>query len=62
MEFVEVFANRRKEFLLALSIHSTVGVGEANFKLGIIDRTTAEINQRRVPRMPVVHLTADTLS
>lgn len=48
MGFVEAFANRRKEFLLALSVHTTVGVDEANARLGIIDRTTAEINQRCV--------------
>ena len=48
MEFVEVFANRREEFVLALTIHATVAVDEANIKLSTIDHRTAELNQRYV--------------
>ena len=46
VEFVEVFTNRRKEFVLALSIHTAVAVGEANDKLDDIGQRTAEIVQR----------------
>ena len=49
MEFVEVFAKRKQEFVLALSVHTTVGVDEANVKLGIIDKATARINERYAP-------------
>ena len=48
MEFVEVFANRRKEFVLALTIHATVTVDEANIKLNTIDQRTAELSERYV--------------
>ena len=48
VEFVGVFANRRKEFVLALTIHATVAVDEANVKLSTIDQRTAELNQRYV--------------
>ena len=46
MEFVEVFVNRRKEFVLALTIHAAVSVDEANIKLTAIDERTAELSQR----------------
>ena len=48
MEFVGVFANRRKEFVLTLTIHATVVVDEANAKLNVVDQRTAEIIQRYV--------------
>jgi len=51
VEFVEVFANRRKELELALMIHTTVGVDEANLKLTIICQITAELSQKYVSRM-----------
>ena len=59
MEFVEVFANRRREFVLALTIHTTAAVDEANVMLNTIDRRTAELSQRCVPLMQVVRLTTD---
>ena len=40
-EFVKLFANRRKAFIFALSIHANVGVDDANKKLKEID---AKIN------------------
>jgi hypothetical protein len=48
-EFVETFGNRRREFEVALAIHTAVGVDEANIKLKIIDGRTAETNQMYVP-------------
>ena len=36
-EFVKLFANRRKAFIFALSIHANVGVDDANKKLKEID-------------------------
>jgi hypothetical protein len=48
-EFVETFGNRRREFEVALAIHTAVGVDEANIKLNIVDGRTAEINQKYVP-------------
>ena len=61
VEFVGVFTNRRKEFILALSIHTAVAVDEANVKLNVIDQRTAEIIQRCVPRVSVVHPMTDDL-
>jgi len=61
LEFVEVFANRRKEFEFALTIHTAVGVDEANVKLNAVDKRTVELTQKYVPRMSVVHSTADNL-
>jgi hypothetical protein len=48
-EFVETFGKRRREFEVALAIHTAVGVDEANIKLNIVDGRTAEINQKYVP-------------
>ena len=48
-EFVETFMRRRREFEVALAIHTAVGVDEANIRLNIIDGRTAETNQRYVP-------------
>jgi len=47
--FVEVFARRREDFILALSIHTVVAVGEVNVKLDAIEQRTAEMIQRYVP-------------
>lgn len=44
--FVEVFTNRRKELQFALTIHTAVGVDEANIKLDTIDERTAELSQK----------------
>ena len=49
MEFVEVFTNRRKEFEFALTIHTAVGVDEANVKLNAVDKRTVELDQKYVP-------------
>ena len=49
MEFVEVFVNKRKEFVLALTIHAAVAVDEVNAKLTAVNKTTVELNQRYVP-------------
>jgi len=62
LEFVEVFTNRRKEFEFALTIHTAVGVDEANIKLNAVDKRTVELDQKYVPRMSVDHSTADSLS
>jgi len=48
LEFVEIFTKRRKEFGLALTIHTAVGVDEANIKLDTVDERTAELNQKYV--------------
>ena len=61
MGFVEVFANRRKEFILALSIHTAVAVDEANVKLNVVDQRTAEIIQRYISRVYAVHTTINDL-
>ena len=50
VEFVETFIKRRGEFEFSLTVHTTVGVDEANLKLVILDKRTAEINQRWVVR------------
>ena len=46
LEFVKIFTNRRKEFGLALTIHTAVGVDEANTKLDTVDERTAELSQK----------------
>ena len=61
LEFVDVFTNRRKEFEFALTIHTAVGVDEANFKLNAVDQRTVELDQKYVPRMEVIHPTTDHL-
>ena len=43
-----MFADRRKEFEFAMTIHTTVGVDEANIKLNTVDERTAELNQKYV--------------
>ena len=46
VEFVAIFTKRRNEFEFALTIHTTVGVDEANLKLVTVDERTAELNQK----------------
>ena len=46
VEFVATFTKRRNEFEFALSIHTAVGVDEANLRLIIVDGRTAELNQK----------------
>ena len=46
MGFVATFTNRRHEFEFSLSIHTAVGVDEANLKLVVVDERTAELNQK----------------
>ena len=43
-----MFADRRKEFEFAMTIHTAVGVDEANIKLDIVDDRTAELNQKYI--------------
>ena len=54
MGFVEVFANKRQQFVLALSIHTAVAVEGMIVKLNVVD-------QRYVLSMYVVHPTTDHL-
>lgn len=46
VEFVATFTKRRNEFEFALTIHTAVGVDEANLKLITVDERTAELNQK----------------
>jgi len=46
VEFVATFTKRRNEFEFALTIHTAVGVDEANLKLVTVDERTAELNQK----------------
>ena len=54
LEFVEIFTNRRKEFGLALTIHTAIGVDEANIKLDTVGGRTAELNQKYVSPISIV--------
>lgn len=44
--FVATFTKRRNEFEFSLTIHTAVGVDEANLKLVTVDERTAEMNQK----------------
>jgi hypothetical protein len=46
MEFVATFTERRNQFEFALSIHTAVGIDEANIQLATVDERTAELNQK----------------
>ena len=46
VDFVATFTKRRNEFEFALTIHTAVGVDEANLKLVTVDERTAELNQK----------------
>ena len=46
VEFVATFTKRRNEFEFSLTIHTAVGVDEANIKLVTVDERTAELNQK----------------
>ena len=59
LAFVETFTNRRKEFEFALTIHTAVGVDEANIKLNTVDLRTADLNQKCVAQTSIVWLTTD---
>ena len=59
LEFVGVFTNRRKEFEFSLTIHTAVGVDEANLKLDAVDERTAELNQKYVSWTGVLHPMVD---
>lgn len=48
MEFVATFMKRRNQFEFALSIHTALGVDEANLKLATVDEGSAELNQKSV--------------
>ena len=51
VEFVATFTKRRNEFEFALTIHTAVGVDEANLKLVTVDERTAELNQKYVTQI-----------
>jgi hypothetical protein len=44
--FVTTFTKRRNEFEFALTIHTAVGVDEANIKLVTVDERTAEMDKK----------------
>lgn len=46
VEFVATFMKKRNQFEFALSIHTAIGVDEANLKLPTVDKGTAELNQK----------------
>jgi len=46
VEFVATFTKRRNEFEFSLTIHTAVGVDEANLKLLSVDERTAELNKK----------------
>ena len=46
VEFVATFTKRRNEIEFSLTIHTAVGVDEANLKLATVDERTAELNQK----------------
>ncbi|KAJ7507291.1 hypothetical protein B0H11DRAFT_197898 [Mycena galericulata] len=46
VKFVGAFTKHRSEFEFALSIHTAVGVDQANKTLGDVDKTTQEMNMK----------------
>jgi len=46
VEFVATFTKRRNEFEFSLTMHTAVGVDDANLKLLSVDERTAELNQK----------------
>ena len=48
VEFVGVFTKRKDEFQLALTIHVTVGVDEANLQLDTVHELTTDVSQKYV--------------
>ncbi|KAI0260000.1 hypothetical protein BC834DRAFT_942566 [Gloeopeniophorella convolvens] len=46
LSFVELFTKRRAEFEFALSVHTSLGVEQANAKLDIVDVTTKALNDK----------------
>jgi hypothetical protein len=46
LDFVELFATRRKEFEFELTMHTSKGIDKANVKLDAIGNTTKEINEQ----------------
>ena len=46
LDFVELFATRRKEFEFELTMHTSQGVDKANVKLDAIGNTTMEIREQ----------------
>ena len=46
VQFVGVFTKRREQFEFTMTIHTTVGVDTANFKLDIVNERNAELSQK----------------
>ena len=46
LKFVDVFAKRRKDFMLALTLHTVAAVDSVVLKLDIVDERTAELTQK----------------
>ena len=46
LEFVELFAGRRQEFVFELTVHTSKGVDKANVKLDAIGNATTELNKQ----------------
>ena len=46
LKFVGLFMKRRKEFGLALTLHTLAAVDAVVLKLGVVDERTAELSQK----------------
>ena len=46
LEFVGIFTKRREAFEFTLTIHTTIGVDEANLKLDVVNMQTAELTRK----------------
>ena len=46
LKFVGLFTKRRKEFGLALTLHTVAAVDSVVLKLGVVDERTAELSQK----------------
>jgi hypothetical protein len=46
LDFVKLFATRRREFEFELTMHTSQGVDKANVKLDYIGNTTRELNEQ----------------
>ncbi|KAF8477646.1 hypothetical protein DFH94DRAFT_671862 [Russula ochroleuca] len=46
LDFVELFATRRREFEFELTMHTSKGVDKANVKLDVIGNATKELNEQ----------------
>ena len=48
LDFMELFATRRREFEFELAMHTSKGIDGANVKLDAIGNTTKELNEQFV--------------